>query len=164
MNLNKVLIAGRLTADPQLRSTTSGRQVASFSVATNSYWTAQDGQKKEATEFHNVVVLDRQADIVSRFLTKGSLVLVEGRLQTRAWDDKQGQKRRTTEIVADRVQFGPRPQSATGNWQPATSGGQQAVNQRASVEEVPTVNIEEPITPAVEVSTDQEIKAEDLPF
>ena len=157
MNLNKVLIAGRLTADPQLRSTTSGRQVASFSVATNSFWTGSDGQKKESTEFHNIVVWDRQADIVSRFLTKGALVLIEGRLQTRTWDDKQGQKRRTTEIVADRVQFGPKPQSAN-NWQ---SGA--GISNQKPAEEIPTVHLEE--APAVEpVVAEAEIKAEDLPF
>lgn len=163
MNLNKALIAGRLTADPILRSTAAGRQVASFSVATNSFWTGADGQKKEATEFHNVVVWDRQADVVSRFLTKGSLVLVEGRLQTRSWDDKQGQKRKTTEIVADKVQFGPRPlgqQAASNNWQ--SGGGRPLNNVQKAVEEMPVVNIEE--SPAVEPALNEEIKAEDLPF
>ena len=109
MNLNKVLIAGRLTADPQLRTTPTGQQVASFSVATNRNWTAPDGRKQEAVEFHNVVVWGRQADVVSRFMNKGSLILVEGRLQTRSWDDKQGQRRKTTEIIGERIQFGPRP-------------------------------------------------------
>ncbi|MBI2604136.1 MAG: single-stranded DNA-binding protein [Candidatus Harrisonbacteria bacterium] len=108
MNLNKVLIAGRLTADPQLRSTTSGQPVATFSVATNRVWTDKAGAKQEAVEFHNIVVWGRQAEIVSKFLTKGALVLLEGRLQTRSWDDKQGQKRKTTEIIAERIQFGPR--------------------------------------------------------
>src|SRR3989344_4344973 len=98
MNLNKVFILGRLTVDPQLRSTAGGQSVASFGLATNRVWTDKAGAKQEAVEFHNVVVWGRQAEIASKFLIKGSLVLIEGRLQTRSWDDKQGQKRRTTEI------------------------------------------------------------------
>jgi len=112
MNLNKVFILGRLTADPQLRATPSGQQVANFSVATNRVWNDKNGQKQESAEFHNIVVWGRQAEVASKFLNKGGLVLVEGRLQTREWDDKQGQKRKTTEIVADRIQLGPRPASA----------------------------------------------------
>src|SRR3989344_6525687 len=112
MNLNKVFVLGRLTADPQLRATASGQQVASFGLATNRVWTDKGGQKQEATEFHNIVVWGRQAEIASQFLVKGSLVLIEGRLQTRSWDDKQGQDKRTTEIVADRLQLGPRPAGA----------------------------------------------------
>lgn len=149
MNLNKVLIAGRLTADPQLRTTPTGQQVASFSVATNRNWTAPDGRKQEAVEFHNVVVWGKQADIVSRFMNKGSLILVEGRLQTRSWDDKQGQRRKTTEIVGERIQFGPRSNFVRQE-------NQTVENSAPAVAEIPTVNIEEPAT--------EEIKAEDLPF
>src|SRR3989338_4120756 len=112
MNLNKVFILGRLTGDPQLRSTANGTQVASFSVATNRVWNDPSGAKKEAVEFHNVVVWGRQAEVASRFLVKGSLVLIEGRLQTREWEGKDGQKRRTTEIICERLQLGPRPSGA----------------------------------------------------
>lgn len=158
MNLNKVFLAGRLTADPQLRTTPTGRQVVNFSIATNRIWTGSNSQRQEATEYHNVVVWDRQAEVVSRFLTKGSLVLVEGRLQTRVWDDRQGQKRRTTEIVAERVQFGPR---TSGPGASAPFGGGASVASVAGgsappVEEIPTVNLDE--------SLPEEIKAEDLPF
>src|SRR3989344_1897520 len=114
MNLNKAFIAGRLTADPQLRQTTGGQAVASFSLATNRVWTDKAGAKQEAVEFHNIVVWGRQAEIVSKFLTKGALALVEGRLQTRDWEGKDGAKRKTTEIVAERVQFGPRAGGASG--------------------------------------------------
>lgn len=157
MNLNKVFIAGRLTADPQLRTTPTGRQVASFSVATNRVWTTQAGQKQEAVEYHNIVVWDRQADIASRFLAKGGLVLVEGRLQTRGWEDKQGQKRRTTEVVAERIQLGPRSGGAGPMKSQASEGSGQ------SFSEVPTVNIEETDSVSVE-SPAAEIKPEDLPF
>lgn len=109
MNLNKAFIVGRLTADPQLRATQSGQSVGSFGVATNRVWTDKAGAKQEETEFHNVVVWGRQAEIASKFLVKGSLVLVEGRIQTRTWQDREGQARRTTEIVAERIQLGPRP-------------------------------------------------------
>src|SRR3989344_2942626 len=112
MNLNKVFLLGRVTADPQLRTTTSGQKVTGFSIATNRIWTDKNGAKQEDAEFHNVVVWGRQAEIATQFLIKGSLVLIEGRLQTRTWQDKQGQDKRTTEIVADRLQLGPRPAGA----------------------------------------------------
>lgn len=147
MNLNKVFILGRLTADPQLRSTTSGQQVGSFGLATNRVWTDKAGQKQEATEFHNVVVWGRQAEIASKFLIKGSLVLIEGRLQTRTWDDKQGQKRRTTEVIAERLQLGPRPAGSGG-----TPRTQEKPAQAQKSEEIPVIDV------------DEEIKPEDLPF
>ncbi len=150
MNLNKVFILGRLTVDPQLRSTAAGQPVASFGLATNRVWTDKAGQKQESTEFHNVVVWGRQAEIASRYLGKGSLVLIEGRLQTRSWDDKQGQKRRTTEIIAERLQLGPRPAGFSGQAAEAKA----APNPPAAspAEEIPVIDVGE------------EIKAEDLPF
>lgn len=114
MNLNKVFLLGRLTVNPQVRSTTSGQSVASFGVATNRVWNDKAGQKQEQVEFHNIVVWGKQAEVASKFLVKGSLVFVEGRLQTRSWEGKDGQQRKTTEIVADRIQLGPRPASYQG--------------------------------------------------
>src|SRR3989344_3105259 len=108
MNLNKVFIVGRLTADPQIRSTASGQQVLSIGVATNRVWYDKNKVKQEAADFHNVVIWGKQAEVVSKFLTKGSLIFVEGRLQTRSWTDKQGQSRRTTEVIAERIQLGPK--------------------------------------------------------
>lgn len=156
MNLNKAIIAGRLTADPQLRTTPAGQQVGTFSVATNRNWTNAAGQKQEAVEFHNVVVWGRQADIASRFLHKGGLILVEGRIQTRTWDDKQGQKRRTTEIIAERIQLGPRAMNAGMASAPRPFDAPIATT---PVVELPTVTVDEPPTPGAD-----EIKAEDLPF
>ena len=107
MYLNKALIVGNLTRDPELRALPSGIQVASLSVATNSVWRDKDGNKKEDTQFHNVVVFGRQAETSAQYLKKGQQVMVEGRIQTRSWDDKtSGEKKYRTEIVADRVQFG----------------------------------------------------------
>lgn len=149
MNLNKVFLIGRLTADPQLRSTANGTQVASFSMATNRVWNDKNGQKQEAVEFHNVVVWGRQAELASRFLNKGSLLLVEGRLQTREWEGKDGQKRKTTEIVAERLQFGPRP-----------SGARLASQDEAARDKA----VKEDAVPTVDLTEGEEIKAEDLPF
>jgi single-strand DNA-binding protein len=112
MYLNKALIIGNLTRDPELKSLPSGVQVTTFSVATNRVWKDRDGQKKEDSEFHNVVVFGRQAETSAQYLKKGSSVLVEGRLQTRSWES-EGTKKYRTEIVADRVQFGLRG-GATG--------------------------------------------------
>ncbi len=115
MYLNKALIVGNLTRDPEMRALPSGMQVASLSVATNSVWRDKDGNKKEDTQFHNIVVFGRQAETSAQYLKKGQQVMVEGRIQTRAWDDKAtGEKKYRTEIVADRVQFGAKAGGATG--------------------------------------------------
>src|SRR3989344_8799716 len=108
MYINKAFIFGNLTRDPELRSLPSGQAVANFAVATNSQWRDKDGNKKENTEFHNVVTFGKQAELVSQYLRKGGSVFVEGRLQTRSWDDASGAKKYRTEIVADKIQFGPR--------------------------------------------------------
>src|SRR5438045_6998517 len=108
MYINKAIIYGNLTRDPELKSLPSGMQVASFSLATNRVWKDKNGAKQESVDYHNVVVFGRQADIVNQYMKKGSSVLVEGRMQTRSWDGPDGQKKYRTEIVADRVQFGPR--------------------------------------------------------
>jgi len=108
MYLNKAMIFGNLTRDPELRALPSGMNVCSFSVATNRVYRDREGKKQEQTDFHNVVVFGRQADTVAQYLKKGRSVFVEGRMQTRSWDDKAtGEKKYRTEIVADRVQFGP---------------------------------------------------------
>jgi single-strand DNA-binding protein len=149
MNLNKVLLVGRLTVDPQLRSTASGQQVATFGLATNRTWTDKSGQRQEQAEFHNIVLWGRQAEIASKFLTKGSMAMIEGRLQTRTWDDKEGQKRKTTEVVAERIQLGPRPGGARGGFSPDAAAGEAPP---AKEPDVPVINV------------DDEIKEDDLPF
>ena len=146
MNLNKVFVAGRLTADPELRTTPGGAHVISFSVATNRVWTDKNGGRREETEFHNVVAWGRQAEVVSQFLKKGGLILVEGRLQTRSWEGKDGQTRRTTEVVAERVQLGPK----TGSTTPAAKS--EGVDE-AKKEEMPVIDLDS-----------ENINPEDLPF
>lgn len=146
MNLNKVFIIGNLTRDPELRSLPSGTAVVTFGIATNRVWKNKEGQKQEDVQFHNIVVFGRQAEIVNQYLTKGSLVLVEGRIQTRSWDGKDGSKQYRTEIVAEAIQFGPR----SGQGAPQTNPGTRT---NAPKEEMPVIDIE-----------GDDIKPEDLPF
>ena len=105
-NLNKVMLIGRLGKDPEIRYTQSGSAVANFTMATDEYWTDQQGQRQQSTEWHNIVAWNKLADLVQSYLKQGSPVYVEGRLQTRSWDDAQsGQKRFKTEINAKTIQF-----------------------------------------------------------
>lgn len=107
MYLNKAILVGNLTRDPEKKALPSGITVTSFSIATNRVW-VKDGQKQESTDYHNIVVFGRQAETSAQYLKKGQNVMVEGRIQTRSWDDADGKKNYRTEIVADRVQFGPK--------------------------------------------------------
>lgn len=142
MNLNKVFLVGRLTQNPQLRNLPSGQPVCSFGLATNRFFFDKSGQKQEKTEFHNIVLFGKLAEIASQYLTKGSLALIEGRLRTRNWQDAQGNQRTRTEIVAERMQLGPK-----------------AAGKVVSEKEIPT---EEEI-PIIEEEED-EIDVKDLPF
>jgi len=108
MNVNKAIILGNVTRDPEIRSLPSGQNVASFGVATNRFWTDKNGEKKSQVEFHNVITFGRLAEIAQKFLKKGSLVYIEGRLQTRNWQDQQGVKHYRTDIIAERIQLGPK--------------------------------------------------------
>lgn len=114
MNLNKAFVLGNVTRDPEVRSMPSGQQVASFGIATNRFYTDGTGQKKQDVEFHNIVAFGKLADIAQRFLTKGSLVLIEGRIKTRNWQNQQGAKQYRTEIIAEGLQLGPRPGGGGG--------------------------------------------------
>ncbi|HEY8021127.1 MAG TPA: single-stranded DNA-binding protein [Thermoanaerobaculia bacterium] len=104
--LNKVMLIGNLGRDPEVRSTPSGQPVASFTLATNRKWKDKNGQRQEQTEWHNIVCWGRQAEVAGQYLTKGKQIYVEGRLQTRSWEDKQsGEKKYRTEIVCDNFQM-----------------------------------------------------------
>jgi len=154
MNLNKVILIGNLTADPELRSTPSGQPVGNFRMATNRIWIDKNThQKQQEVEYHTVVVWGKLAEIASRFLTKGSLAMVEGRLKTRSWQDSSGNKRFRTEIIAQTLQLGPRlTKSAEGPESPRES---------QTREEIPI--IEEP-APATEEKGEEEIDVKDIPF
>ncbi len=114
MYLNKALIYGNLTRDPEMRALPSGLNVTSFSVATNRVYKDRDGVRQESTDYHNIVVFGRQAETVNQYLKKGNGAFVEGRLQTSSWE-KDGQKQYRTEIIADRVQFGPKISGASSS-------------------------------------------------
>ena len=162
MDLNKVFVIGRLTSDPQTRTTPSGQLVASFSLATNRVWRDKNGERKEDTQFHNIVAWARQAEIIKQFTTKGSTLLIEGHLQTRAWQDRDNQNRRTTEIICENLQLGPRPANMPGGGgsfyskpPEKNSADQEEKSPQTKVEEMPSIDLDD---------TPSEIKDEDLPF
>jgi single-strand DNA-binding protein len=133
MDLNKVMIIGRLTQQPEKKMLPSGQGVTSFSVATNRNWVDKDGNKQEQVEYHNINAWGKLADICSQYLDKGRQVYIEGRLQTRSWE-KDGAKHYRTEIVADNViMLGSRGDSSAGG---TTSGGQ-VVEEEIRVEDIP---------------------------
>ena len=148
MYLNKAIVIGNLTRDPELRSLPSGIKVCSFSLATNRVWKDKDGRRQEGTDYHNVVVFGRQAETVAQYMKKGSSMLVEGRMQTRSWDDKNsGEKKYRTEIIADKTQFGPRGGSTGGNSTPTTSKSNESKEELDSIE-----------------YPEEDINPEDIPF
>ena len=105
MYLNKAILIGNLTRDPELKSLPSGIQVTSFSLATNRVWKDKNGAKQESADFHNIVVFGKQAETVAQYLKKGSSALVEGRMQTRSWDAADGTKKYRTEVIADVTRY-----------------------------------------------------------
>lgn len=119
MSVNKAILIGNLGADPELRYTPGGQAVTTFRLATTERWTGQDGQKNEKTVWHNIVAWGKQAEIVKEYLSKGRQVYVEGRIDNRSYDDKEGNKRYVSEIVAQRVQFLGSRADAPGELAPA---------------------------------------------
>lgn len=151
MNLNKVFLMGNLTRDPELKTLPSGSSVASFGIATNRVWKNQQGERQEEVQFHNIVVFGKQAETASQYLKKGASAFIEGRLQTRNWDAQDGTKKSKTEIVAERVQFGPRKQGGfAGQEASAPTAGKANVKQEEQLE-----TIEYP---------EEDIKPEEIPF
>jgi single-strand DNA-binding protein len=152
MYLNKATIIGNLTRDPELKTLPSGVKVTSFSLATNRVWYDANKQKQEAVDYHNVVVFGRPAETSAQYLKKGSQVFIEGRMQTRSWDDAgSGKKMYRTEVVADSVQFGSRAGST-----PTTSANTTDADQPKNAPDAPDVDgIEYP---------DEDINPEDIPF
>ncbi|MFT7328395.1 MAG: single-strand DNA-binding protein [Crocinitomicaceae bacterium] len=149
MYLNKATIIGNLTRDPEMKTLPSGIKVTNFSLATNRVWKDAAGQKQEAADYHNVVVFGRQAETAAQYLKKGSQTMVEGRMQTRSWDDAgSGKKMYRTEVVADSVQFGSRPQGVASM---APQGGSP---------------VDAPAAPAMDTIEypEEDINPEDIPF
>lgn len=155
MNFNKAIILGNLTRDPELKTLPSGQSLTTFGVATNRFYTDKSGAKSQAVEFHNVVAFGKLADICSRYLAKGKIVLVEGRLQTRNWVGQQdGIKRYRTEIIMENMQLGPRG-----------AGGQETAQSPAAPvgEEIPIIESDEGINFADEEQKEK-VNLNDIPF
>ena len=143
MNLNKVVIVGNAVDAPEIRTTQSGQQVANLRVATNRMWKDTQGQRQKATEFHSVVLWGRLAEIASQYLQKGSLVLIEGRLQTRSWEDSSGQKKYRTEIVAEAMQLGPRPGGGAPAQEPSSAEATEGKEEIPVIEESEDIDVKD---------------------
>lgn len=156
MYINKAIIYGNLTKEPELKSLASGMQVCEFSVATNRVWKDKNGVRQESVDYHNIVVFGRQAELIKQYLHKGSGVFVEGRIQTRSWDAQDGTKRYRTEIVADRIQFGPK--SLTQN-----QGSSYEKDLGSDKKDGSNINNEVGQNPTIEYP-EEEINSEDIPF
>lgn len=148
MYLNKVIIVGNLTRDPEMKALPSGIKVCNIGIATNRYFKNKEGSRQEAVEYHNVVLFARLAEIAGQYLKKGSQVLIEGRLQTRSWDSQDGQKKYRTEIVAESMQLGSTRSGSSAPSQPKDSG-------KEAPKDIPSDTIQYP---------SEEINPEDIPF
>ena len=151
MDLNKAILYGNLTRDPEQRALPSGTQVTSFSIATNRRYKDRDGNWQDAVDYHNIVVFGRQAETSAQYLKKGSGALVEGRIQSRSFE-KDGQKHYRTEIVADRVQFGPRGE---GGGAPANNDTGSGTSAKKTADISSSNAMEYP---------EEEINPDDIPF
>jgi single-strand DNA-binding protein len=163
LNYNKATVVGRVSQAPDLRSTSSGQPVATMGVATNRIGVDHDGKKHEEAQFHTVVIWGKLAETSAAFLTKGTTVLVEGRLETRSWEDKDGNTRKVTEIIAENIQFGARPATAS------SSAEQRSVAKTAApAEDLPIINLdgdEEDTGKSFASAFDEpKVEDEDVPF
>lgn len=156
MYLNKAMIYGNLTRDPEVKSLPSGMQVCSFSVATNRSYNDRDGKRQESVDYHNIVSFGKQAEVIAKYLTKGSGVYVEGRLQTNSWE-KDGIKQYRTEIIVDKFEFGPK-----SNGGGLTAGaGQTTASNAASAGTGSDTRGGAPVLPEY---PSEDINPEDIPF
>lgn len=153
MNFNKAIIIGRVTKDPEIRTTPSGQSVATLSVATNRVWNSNSGERQEKTEFHNIVAWGKLAEICGQYLVKGQEVMFEGRMETRTWEGQDGQKRSRTEIIAENMQMGAKSRGAgegASYSKPGANAPRESHGEGAPAKE--SENFEE------------EIRIEDIPF
>jgi single-strand DNA-binding protein len=148
MYLNKAILIGNLTRDPELKAIASGNKVCTFSIATNRTYKDANGVRQEKTDYHNIVVWGKTAENVATYMKKGSQILVEGRMETRSWDDAAtNTKKYRTEVIADTVQFGSKSSGSS----PSSSSSQAPVSKKE--EEIDTIEYPE-----------EQINAEDIPF
>ncbi len=156
LNLNRATIIGRLTRDPELRTTPAGHSVCNFSVATNRRWTSREGEQQEEVEFHDVVAWGKLAEIAAQILGKGQLAYVEGRLQTRSWEAQDGNQRQRTEVVAENLISLERRLSGGVDQTPA----KEDFDQRSSAEK----KKKEPRPISKKVKKEEEIDIDDIPL
>ena len=147
MYINKAIIYGNLTRDPELKALPTGNKVCNFSVATNRTWKDQSGKKQEAVDYHNVVFFGKQAEVIAQWMHKGNAIMIEGRLSTRSWDGQDGKKNYRTEIIGENFQFGPKGGSSSNTASPSDD------QEGSSAPEVDTI----------EYPTD-DINPNDIPF
>ena len=157
MNLNKAIIIGNVTQDPEVRTTPGGAQVANFTVATNRTWNDRSsGERQSKAEFHNVVAWSRLAEIIGQYVKRGTLIMIEGRIETRSWDDPNGGgKKYRTEIIAENMQLGPRG-AGGGESSFESSRPSRQEKQESNEEELPTID--------ASASSDDEVDIKDIPF
>lgn len=180
MNVNKVIIVGRLTRDPEKKAIPSGQTVTNFSIATSRKWKGNDGQEQEKTEFHNIVAWGKVGEIIAQYVVKGQEIYVEGRLETRNWDDQEsGKKMYRTEVILENFQFGSKPRGAgasQGDYQnqqnnvaPVTAATATDANPNPTPAQAPVKdNVNIPAAeeiPTIDIDADtEEVKVEDIPF
>lgn len=159
MNINKVILVGRLTRDPEVRTTATGQTVTSISLATNRFWKDKNGQKQDQTEFHNVVLWGKLGEIAGQYLTKGQEAFIEGRMSTRKYTGKDGIERRATEVVAENMQLGSRAGQgggqASGSYDKPAAATSQTPSQSSAADEIPTIDLD---------AEEDEVRIEDVPF
>ncbi|MDD5071293.1 MAG: single-stranded DNA-binding protein [Patescibacteria group bacterium] len=163
MNLNKAMIIGNLTRDPEVKNIPSGQTVATFSVATNFVWTDQSGQKQERVEFHNIVAWRRLAEICGQYLRKGAKVFIEGRIQTRDWLGQDGVKRYRTEIIAENMIMLDRAGGGTGYGAAASPSRPPMPTEQPSYPSEPIIDSEQPVGGG-DNPEEEEIEVENIPF
>jgi len=154
MNLNKIFLLGRLTKDPEARTLPSGQAISSFGLATNRVWNDKDGNRQEATEFHNIVLFGKLADVANRYLNKGKMCLIVGRIQNRSWDGKDGQKHYRTEVVGEEIQLGPRTQGDFSQESKDETGETKKFPPKGKTKEKEKIETED----------EGEVDVEDIPF
>jgi len=166
MNYNKAIVLGNLTKDPEVKSLPSGQSVANFGIATNRVYTDQNGAKQQTAEFHNIVAFGKIADICSRYLHKGDIALIEGRIQTRSWVDQTGVKKFKTEIITENLQLGPKRQ----NSEQSTNNNHNNSQANSPInEDVPIIDSDEIYGSPAKTSSanngdEGEIETKDIPF
>ncbi len=166
MNLNKAFILGNVTRDPESRAMPSGQLVVNFGIATNRFYTDQAGVKKQDAEFHNIVAFGKLADTISKYVTKGSLILIEGRIKTSSWQNSAGVKQYKTEIIAENLQLGPRPTGAGAGMQNSRPANFAPQNNQPKVEEIPIIEENAPFVSNQNSvpENSEEINVADIPF